>query len=1734
MTSPERWNELEHATHILETDLGRDENADRLYFAALADLVALACASADWRRAARLRGRYLRHWTPKRPSLPPPNVKPRVARFLAGGASVSAMHARGMLHGALVAANIGESGELVNFSSTRHVDPQVNAMLTARVDARVRAASRSDTTDIAGDVPSLPDWRSGGDPEVVRAQAEDLLSLRGDITDVEWEAFAAGYQRGENPDALAVLQAVADRVVKDAAAGPSGVTQEALRVPHFAVRAAGILLWRRRASLEFDVRIRDAQLMADRKNVRSLLDLFWEAEGIDRSARLAALNAVLVLRASAHTAGDSEFVTWLEQELIAVTASTEWAVETERILGRLTVEPGTEGGSEEGEQTNVETPAHNDSAGAQDTGTEELSDEARQYMERRDWVRLAAQFRVELDQIEWTDPDSDRCHIAVSRLASALTHCVDFIPHQRGTLSREVQALLERYGERFLEEARQPVDPLGAASRASNLGWAAVYLEPSGEQHADTSLELGTKLLEAAVRLSPREQNPGGFSIYANNLAMAYRSQAYRMPAGDRAAFSEWMQRSISLMREVIAVDEELSASDDPELRSIGATLNLDYRNLGRACLSMASATYDAQWINRKPLDSARWYREALKAFLTARDLAVEANQQEPAADAELLAAQVHTRICEHHALERYWAGGDLTAAFYQWLCEYAGERANTSELIRVSAESALALLGSAVDRSARVNPGIALETIDGLIALWGLATWRDALPPHVGRLALTTAAETVAMLDDFQMFERFPGQMPEVRELGAYWSAQVEVEAFRQGLVGEDELASAHDTFGKLSRCDATVVRSLAARYQSAIAYKRDPGGVALNGLFLSVGTEALELRVLSVRRSVYLQNFRLTTAQCRMQSVEILRHEIAAAVAHLQPILHWDDLPIEIAIVEARGTWGGEPAEVVAVPIPLGSWESWLLRVRVGGGDRQTVGVSLPFVGVYDREHASLTKTFPASIARSTHVLLFGEQGVTIEVAGLGNQVADGIRVHGSAEQPVLAAGSGVFTILLKTTPRVAASDAAFIVRDDGRAGGLCSAADLAVRSPSIAFPAAALHSHSPMFFFQDSLDQSVIDTLNRLVPHEIVVVGAPSDPMLAARLVLAVFDPRREFLWLVDEHERPTAEAAVSQAIRTLQSVPGSRSLLRSAASVSSDWHLSDRFQVVSVDRAFTGAAVQMLFDIVTIRKLDIENVPVAINGSVTYLNIKGNPLAARTGATVLSSPVTWQTLVARYRDLSTEFPLGTPIAIDEDYSRLTSLLTPTIPRRPVFVYDRAISNDAQWIPFARSHGALLVPAGPEADDLLQTMKPAKVFIGGDAAVPDGPWERVLVPARPGELARMLQDHSREQHRVLLSNLEHTHAHLSATRSLLEEMEPSAYVVLTVATEADRAWAYCAANYAATLRAPLYAVELPSANALDAWRRSLGARFAAMQRVRRGDGELRQLSASLDEADDDAMSDIALAADDDLASLSPQYVAFVGSSGGFPIELAGKPPLATRCAIGRLTGPDLASTCLLITRAALAEDAIRPVALHAVVVDAHDAVPGQELPGARQEAEILDRLLKKQSDISSRKLHGDDDLREFLAAAGAANVIHFAGHGVYDAASPKRAGLVFRAGVLGVRDLKVPLAGMPIVFANACDSARVATELESGWSGVAAAFIELGAVNYLGSLWPIFDEGSRRVAEMFYDGVCRGETIGEALRAARQDAFQRSDLTWAAFVLFGCPRTRLRAPAPPRPLR
>src|SRR5262249_20470847 len=145
--------------------------------------------------------------------------------------------------------------------------------------------------------------------------------------------------------------------------------------------------------------------------------------------------------------------------------------------------------------------------------------------------------------------------------------------------------------------------------------------------------------------------------------------------------------------------------------------------------------------------------------------------------------------------------------------------------------------LDSALARSLGLNPSLVLEILDGIVGLWSLACWRDSATGETARHALASAAEAVTEMEDSGWLARFPEQFPEVPDLGAYWNAQMALEAFRLGYVDADSLATLRKEFERLSGGEGPVVRSLARPYRGAVDYREDDGGVALNGLFLGAG---------------------------------------------------------------------------------------------------------------------------------------------------------------------------------------------------------------------------------------------------------------------------------------------------------------------------------------------------------------------------------------------------------------------------------------------------------------------------------------------------------------------------------------------------------------------------------------------------------------------------------------------------------------------------------------------------------------------------------------------------------------------------------------------------------------------------------------------------------------------------------------------------------------------------------
>lgn len=154
-----------------------------------------------------------------------------------------------------------------------------------------------------------------------------------------------------------------------------------------------------------------------------------------------------------------------------------------------------------------------------------------------------------------------------------------------------------------------------------------------------------------------------------------------------------------------------------------------------------------------------------------------------------------------------------------------------------------------------------------------------------------------------------------------------------------------------------------------------------------------------------------------------------------------------------------------------------------------------------------------------------------------------------------------------------------------------------------------------------------------------------------------------------------------------------------------------------------------------------------------------------------------------------------------------------------------------------------------------------------------------------------------------------------------------------------------------------------------------------------------------------------------------------------------------------------------------------------------------------------------------------------------SGRYEVIHYTGHAVFDGEHPDRSALHLAGGRrLPASQIEGILKGKPLVFLNACSSARQGGAADDGgWEvrytgpqvqGLASAFVAGGAAGYLGAQWPIFDASSREFATCFYRSLLDGNATGEALQEARfsVQANRPSDATWASFILYGSPDLRI----------
>lgn len=136
------------------------------------------------------------------------------------------------------------------------------------------------------------------------------------------------------------------------------------------------------------------------------------------------------------------------------------------------------------------------------------------------------------------------------------------------------------------------------------------------------------------------------------------------------------------------------------------------------------------------------------------------------------------------------------------------------------------------------------------------------------------------------------------------------------------------------------------------------------------------------------------------------------------------------------------------------------------------------------------------------------------------------------------------------------------------------------------------------------------------------------------------------------------------------------------------------------------------------------------------------------------------------------------------------------------------------------------------------------------------------------------------------------------------------------------------------------------------------------------------------------------------------------------------------------------------------------------------------------------------------------------------------HFIGHGFAEGTDPNQWVLVLEDGELTPDSLRGASRNLgkthPLIFLNACETSQGALALV-GPGGWAPKILSLGAGAFIGTSFAVEDAAASRFAEVFYQELLAGSTLGECAWRARAALRQAGDVSWLAYCVWGHPTGR-----------
>ncbi|MFI1225618.1 MULTISPECIES: CHAT domain-containing protein [unclassified Streptomyces] len=283
-------------------------------------------------------------------------------------------------------------------------------------------------------------------------------------------------------------------------------------------------------------------------------------------------------------------------------------------------------------------------------------------------------------------------------------------------------------------------------------------------------------------------------------------------------------------------------------------------------------------------------------------------------------------------------------------------------------------------------------------------------------------------------------------------------------------------------------------------------------------------------------------------------------------------------------------------------------------------------------------------------------------------------------------------------------------------------------------------------------------------------------------------------------------------------------------------------------------------------------------------------------------------------------------------------------------------------------------------------------------------------------------------------------------------------------------------------ATVRALSTSIIAGSELALDA-ERSVRERLLAEDDVRSG---LALLWDAVVGPVLDAVRDLPRSGTDDPTGRPRLWWCPTGFLSYFPLHMAERP--AEGSAFDLVTSSYTGTVRALgRTRPSRTSAGSRPLV---VAVPHAPGVP--DLPGADEEAAVLIGLLP-----GARLLRGQAATRErLMAELQRHDIVHIAGHAGFDADRHYEGHLVLPDGRLHFSDIATARAGQGgLAFLSACGTARSRIDVPDESLNLLSAFQLAGFSDLVGSLWPVADHASVRLAESFYQHLTAYPSTGVA---------------------------------------